>query len=65
MAAFEALPSYRASQSDYYTHVKDIPPQYGPGYHARGKSAEAEAMARRIDGSDGSWDLPLAPFDVR
>ena len=24
--------SYRATKSDYYTHVRDIPPQYGEGY---------------------------------
>lgn len=24
--------SYLAFKSDYYTHIKDIPPQYGPGY---------------------------------
>ena len=29
--AFDELPSYQASKSDFYTHIKDIPPQYGPG----------------------------------
>jgi len=27
--AFEARPSYNETKSDYYTHVMDIPPQYG------------------------------------
>ena len=30
--AFEKREPYFAFKSDYYTHVKDIPPQYGPGY---------------------------------
>ena len=30
--AFEKREPYLAFKSDYYTHVKDIPPQYGPGY---------------------------------
>lgn len=36
MVAFEAMPSYMATKSDYYTHVMDIPPQYGPGYSLPG-----------------------------
>lgn len=28
--AFEEMPSYLATKSDYYTHVQDIPPQYVP-----------------------------------
>lgn len=24
--------SYQATKSDYYTHVMDIPPQYGQGF---------------------------------
>ncbi|EKX36789.1 hypothetical protein GUITHDRAFT_158659 [Guillardia theta CCMP2712] len=31
LAAFEERPTYMATKSDYYTHVMDIPPQYGPG----------------------------------
>jgi glutathione S-transferase len=30
--AFEKREHYLAFKSDYYTHIKDIPPQYGPGY---------------------------------
>ena len=30
--AFDKREPYLAFKSDYYTNVKDIPPQYGPGY---------------------------------
>lgn len=33
LEAFEKRESYLAFKSDYYTHVMDIPPQYGPGYN--------------------------------
>lgn len=58
IGAFEERPSYMATKSDYYTHVKDIPPQYGQAYAAPG----SQAMAATIDGLDGSWNLPLPPF---
>lgn len=61
MTAFESLPSYMASKSDYYTHVMDIPPQYGPGYSPPGMQRN---LASKIDGSDGSWSLPLAPLSM-
>jgi glutathione S-transferase len=57
--AFEQLPSYMATKSDYYTHVQDIPPQYGPGYSPPGMD---DTLAKAIDGRDGSWKLPLAPL---
>lgn len=53
--AFEELPCYHACKSDYYTHVMDIPPQYGPGF-SDNNDATAEAQ-RVIDGE--SWKLPL------
>lgn len=56
--AFEARPAYVASKSDWYTHVKDIPPQYGPGQRA----GECAPYAASIDGLDGSWKLPLPPL---
>lgn len=55
--AFEQRPSYQATKSDYYTHVKDIPPQYGPGYADDG--AQVEAATRAIGGLGSSWRLPL------
>ena len=39
LSAFEERPSYLATKSDYYTHVMDIPPQYGPSYPVFGKQA--------------------------
>jgi glutathione S-transferase len=57
--AFEELPSYQATRSDYYTHVMDIPPQYGPAYPTPGH----ERLASMIDGEDGkSWHLSLPPL---
>lgn len=55
--AFEALPAYMATKSDWYTHVQDIPPQYGPGQPA----GECAAFRRSIDGEGGAWRLPLRP----
>lgn len=60
LEAFEARPTYMATKSDYYTHVMDIPPQYGPGYSLPG----SEAAAREIMGEDGSWELPLPPLSA-
>jgi len=55
-AAFEERESYLATKSDYYTHVRDIPPQYGDGYSDNSAGAkEAEAAI-----SGGQWHLPLA-----
>ena len=53
--AMEARPSYRHIQSDFYTHVNDLPPQVGRCFPSDG----SEAFARHIDGEDGSWSLPL------
>ena len=39
--AMESRPSFRASQSDYYTHAMDLPPQLG------GCSAESGGEAQR------------------
>ena len=61
--AFECMPSYMASKSDYYTHVQDIPPQYGPGYDEPGSGAEQ--LAAIINGVDEvkGWRLPLPPLN--
>ncbi len=56
LLAFEARPSYQATKSDYYTHVMDIPPQYGPGVPDRNSSVD-EAVA--IIGGEKSWRLPV------
>eukprot|EP00632_Arachnochrysis_sp_CCMP2950_P006847 CAMPEP_0185717042 /NCGR_PEP_ID=MMETSP1164-20130828/44046_1 /TAXON_ID=1104430 /ORGANISM="Chrysoreinhardia sp, Strain CCMP2950" /LENGTH=462 /DNA_ID=CAMNT_0028384679 /DNA_START=68 /DNA_END=1456 /DNA_ORIENTATION=- len=55
--ALEARPSYRASRSDFYTHVRDIPPQYGDGVASR--TADQKAVADALAGKD--WALPLKP----
>mmetsp|Transcript_32567 Transcript_32567/g.46971 ORF Transcript_32567/g.46971 Transcript_32567/m.46971 type:complete len:487 (+) Transcript_32567:45-1505(+) len=58
LQAFEALPSYQATKSDYFTHVMDIPPQYGPAYPNPGW----EAMSGIISGRGSAWKLPLPPL---
>ena len=56
LAAFEALPAYLASTSDYYTHVMVIPSQNGPGYLI----PEAKPIANQMCGlSLGAWQFPL------
>eukprot|EP00747_Dinoflagellata_sp_TGD_P220291 gnl/TRDRNA2_/TRDRNA2_92287_c0_seq1.p1 gnl/TRDRNA2_/TRDRNA2_92287_c0~~gnl/TRDRNA2_/TRDRNA2_92287_c0_seq1.p1 ORF type:complete len:735 (+),score=106.32 gnl/TRDRNA2_/TRDRNA2_92287_c0_seq1:319-2205(+) len=55
-AWFDALETrengvYMATQSDWYTHVKDIPPQYGPGYFGGDyASPEGQRLLAAIDG---------------
>eukprot|EP00293_Proteomonas_sulcata_P016739 CAMPEP_0184294938 /NCGR_PEP_ID=MMETSP1049-20130417/5981_1 /TAXON_ID=77928 /ORGANISM="Proteomonas sulcata, Strain CCMP704" /LENGTH=204 /DNA_ID=CAMNT_0026603357 /DNA_START=71 /DNA_END=685 /DNA_ORIENTATION=- len=57
LEAFERRPAYLATKSDYYTHVMDIPPQYGPGQTV----SEGEPFQKAIDGREG-WTLPLPPL---
>lgn len=60
--AFEKRECYLAFKSDYYTHVMDIPPQYGPGCDG-GFEDKRLAFQKGISGKDGkSWELPLS-FD--
>jgi glutathione S-transferase len=59
--AMEGRDSYRASQSDFHTHVHDLPPQIG-GCLSSGDAAQLTAAAA-IDGGDGSWSLPLLPSE--
>ncbi|CAM9551613.1 unnamed protein product [Chrysoparadoxa australica] len=56
--ALEVLPSYQAFRGDFYSHITNIPPQYGPGFTIDG----AEEFQSTILGKDGSWDLPLPPL---
>jgi len=61
--AFEKRECYLAFKSDYYTHVMDIPPQYGPGYDG-GFEEERREYSKAITGRDGkSWSLPLSHDD--
>jgi glutathione S-transferase len=62
LIAFEQREAYLAFKSDYYTHVKDIPPQYGPGCDG-GFDTDRESFSRSILGQDGSWNLPLTHDD--
>jgi glutathione S-transferase len=61
LEAFEKREAYLAFKSDYYTHVMDIPPQYGPGYDG-GFEEDRNKFVASILGRGGSWQLPLA-FD--
>jgi glutathione S-transferase len=64
VAAFEEkVPAYLATKSDYYTHVQDIPPQYGPGYDSLGCAPmQAEINGRGTQGGAAAWRLPLPPL---
>lgn len=62
LEAFEKRESYLAFKSDYYTHIMDIPPQYGPGFNG-GFEKKRELYSKMINGRDNkSWNLPLS-FD--
>jgi len=61
--AMENIPAYQLTKSDYYTHAWDLPPQLG------GCSSDPDAKPfedaingiRSLDGTQGSWELPLQP----
>jgi glutathione S-transferase len=55
LAAFEQLPHYLASRSDYYTHIMATPSQNGPGFVI----PAAKPIANQISGFSGAWILPL------
>jgi len=55
--AMESRPCYRGTQSDFFNLVHFLPPQ--AGWFALENDPE-EFMAA-IDGTDGSWRLPLPP----
>ncbi|KAL3937070.1 MAG: hypothetical protein SGARI_002292 [Bacillariaceae sp.] len=59
--AMEELPSYQLTKSDHYTHAWDLPPQLGGcTYEPDGKPFEnAINGIRSLDGTQGSWELPL------
>lgn len=62
--AFEQKEHYLAFKSDYYTHVMDIPPQYGPSYNGGMDDAVRKQYASAINGQDdSSWHLPLSHDD--
>jgi glutathione S-transferase len=49
--AMESRPTYRGTQSDFHTHVHDLPPQMGGCFS--NESAEAKANQNRVD--NGPW----------
>jgi len=57
--AMEGRPSYRHIQSDFYTHVWNLPVQIGRASSMLG----GETFRADIDGKDGSWSLPLPEDD--
>ena len=61
--AMETLESYQLTKSDYYTHCWDLPPQLGGcTYEPAGESFEKAINGERsLDGTQGSWELPLQP----
>ncbi|KAL3912326.1 MAG: hypothetical protein SGARI_001214 [Bacillariaceae sp.] len=62
--ALEKAEFYLAFKSDYYTHVKDIPPQYGPSYDGIAFPERIQEYQAMILGKDGeSWTLPLEHDD--
>jgi glutathione S-transferase len=62
--ALEKAEYYLAFKSDYYTHIKDIPPQYGPSYDGTAFPKRIQEYQAMILGKDGkSWSLPLEHDD--
>ena len=58
--AFDERESYLAFKSDFYTNVKDIPPQYGPPFFGGGDRIEEYTG---IIAGGSSWKLPLSHDD--
>lgn len=59
--AMEELPAYQLTKSDYYTHAWDLPPQLGGCRSEQGSKPYEDAIngVRSLDGTQGSWELPL------
>lgn len=66
MDALEKHEYYLAFKSDYYTHVKDIPPQYGPGSNGVSRFSKIKQYKADIEGDSSisnAWKLPLEDDD--
>lgn len=63
--AMEQHDSYVLTKSDYYTHCWDLPPQLGGcTFEPSGEPFEKAINGERtLDGSQGSWELPLQPHN--
>jgi glutathione S-transferase len=58
-AAMESRPTYRGTQSDFHTHVHDLPPQMGGCY----ENGEPQARLNQAKVNFGPWDgLPDAMY---
>ena len=58
-AAMESRPTYRGTQSDFHTHVHDLPPQMGGCW----ENGEPQMLINKARVDGGSWDgLPDATF---
>jgi len=57
--AMESRATYRGTQSDFHTHVHDLPPQMGGCY----ENGEAQMLINKARVDNGPWDgLPDATF---
>lgn len=67
MDALETTEYYLAFKSDYYTHIKDIPPQYGPSYEGTAFPQRIleyqDHIVGRKNNNKSSWTLPLSHDD--
>jgi glutathione S-transferase len=61
--AMEKIPAYTLTKSDYYTHAWDLPPQLGGCVPEQDGKRFEDAIngLRSLDGTQGSWELPLQP----
>ena len=61
--ALESMPSYQMTKSDYYTHCWDLPPQLGGCVAEPAGKPYEDAIngLRSLDGTRGTWELPLLP----
>jgi len=58
-AAMESRPTYRGTQSDFHTHVHDLPPQMGGCW----ENGELQTQINKTKVDSGSWDgLPDATY---
>lgn len=57
LAAFEEIPYYMATKSDYYTHIMDIPPQYGQPYPS--SASQAVEVRKVLDPTTPRWPIDL------
>lgn len=63
--AMEKLESYQLTKGDFYSHCWDLPPQLGGCTYDTPSEPYVKAIngERTLDGTRGSWDLPLEPHN--